>query len=437
MRRRYALSTLVGILMCFLLVAPEGRAQFGSGEQGMLKDMLRACYNDVNKHYYDPTFHSVDLNARYKYYLDVIGKSSNWNQGFGIIASFVDELNDSHTFFVPPRRAEHHESGFRYALVGDKAFVTQVRPNTDAASKIHIGDQIVAIGYHGLNRSSFDMLEYTYGTLSPWGSVHLELMSPTGKQYEENVNAWIGPTKGVVDYNTHDYVEEIRREQDEAQADRSTLIEDGDIAIWKIQGFQHDIDQIEKIVGIARKHKTLILDLRGNGGGDVICMKLVLGSLFEHEVKIGDRVTRNSKGNKPMNSLQHGSAFTGQLIVLVDAGSASASEIVARVVQLEHRGIVIGDKTTGKVMEAEGYEESWGGDTKVYYGFSITSANLIMTDGKSLEKVGVTPDVLMVPTAADLAAGHDRVLSHAAELGGVKLTPETAGKQFPYDWLPL
>jgi C-terminal processing protease CtpA/Prc len=321
--------------------------------------------------------------------------------------------------------------------VGDKAFVTQVRPNTDAASKIHIGDQIVAIDYHELNRSNFDMLEYTYSTLSPWGSVHLELMSPTGKQYEENVSAWIGPTKGVVDYNTHDYVEEIRREQDEAQADRSTLIEDGDIAIWKIQGFQHDIDQIEKLAGIARKHKTLILDLRGNGGGDVICMKMVLGSLFEHEVKIGDRITRNSKVNKPMNSLQHGTAFTGQLIVLVDAGSASASEIVARVVQLEHRGIVIGDKTTGKVMEAEGYQESWGGDTKVYYGFSITSANLIMTDGKSLEKVGVTPDVLMLPTAADLAAGRDPVLSHAAELGGVKLSPETAGKQFPYDWLPL
>src|ERR1035438_7573214 len=156
MRSRYALSTVVGISMCLLLVAPEGRAQFGSGDQGMLKDMLHACYNDVNKHYYDPTFHGVDLNARYKYYLDLIGKSSSWNQGFGIIASFVDELDDSHTFFVPPRRAERKESGFRYALVGDKVIVTQIRPNSDAASRIHIGDQIVAIDYHDLNRSSFD-----------------------------------------------------------------------------------------------------------------------------------------------------------------------------------------------------------------------------------------------------------------------------------------
>jgi C-terminal processing protease CtpA/Prc len=107
------------------------------------------------------------------------------------------------------------------------------------------------------------------------------------------------------------------------------------------------------------------------------------------------------------------------------------------VVQLEHRGTVIGDRTSGKVMEALEIGDSQGADIRIFYGFSVTEANLIMSDGKSLEKTGVTPDELLLPTGADIAAGRDPVLSHAAELAGVKLDPVAAGKMFPFEWLPL
>jgi C-terminal processing protease CtpA/Prc len=123
--------------------------------------------------------------------------------------------------------------------------------------------------------------------------------------------------------------------------------------------------------------------------------------------------------------------------VLVDAGSASCSELLARVIQLEHRGTVIGDNSAGAVMEARYYSETEGADSIILYGLSVTEDNLIMSDGKSLEKTGVVPDELVLPTGADLAAGRDPVLARAVELAGGKLDPVEAGKLFPFEWLPL
>jgi C-terminal processing protease CtpA/Prc len=86
------------------------------------------------------------------------------------------------------------------------------------------------------------------------------------------------------------------------------------------------------------------------------------------------------------------------------------------------------------VMESKFHSMDTGVGNQLWYGASITMADLIMPDGKSLEKVGVIPDETVLPTGADLSAQKDPVLSYAAKQFGVELAPEAAGKFFPYTW---
>ncbi len=82
-------------------------------------------------------------------------------------------------------------------------------------------------------------------------------------------------------------------------------------------------------------------------------------------------------------------------------------------------------------MTSRFFSDEIGLDVVVFYGASITVSDLIMSDGQSLEHRGVTPDDIRLPTAEDLAAGRDTVLSYAASLVGVKVDPVEAGKLFP------
>lgn len=231
-----------------------------------------------------------------------------------------------------------------------------------------------------------------------------------------------------------DVVREIERDE---HLGRARLTEIGpDVMILKFPGFHFSEGEVDEMINKAHKHKALVLDLRGNPGGSVDTLKALLGEVLDHPVKVGDRVTR--EGSKPLEAKPRGhNAFTGKLVVLVDSQSASAAEIFAREMQLEKRATVLGDKTAGAVMEAKHYSYKLGMDTVIFYGASITDADILMTDGKSLEHTGVTPDEISLPTAADLAAGRDPVLARAVELCGSTITPEAAGALFPYEWPPL
>jgi carboxyl-terminal processing protease len=142
----------------------------------------------------------------------------------------------------------------------------------------------------------------------------------------------------------------------------------------------------------------------------------------------------NSRSTLPLEADPRRRIFTGRLAVLIDSESASAAELFARVMQLEKRGLVFGDKSAGRVMAAQQYMHQAGMDRVIVYGALVTTAEIRMADGQNLEQNGVVPDQEITLTANDLVSGRDPVLAAAAKVLDMNITAEEAGSLFPFRW---
>jgi C-terminal processing protease CtpA/Prc len=425
----------------FLGARSVARAQqkFDSLQMDRGRGILRDARDSVKKNYYDPTYHGLDLEALYQQYDERIKAASSFNECLRMVAAFLGSLKDSHTYLIPPDRPFRFDYGFRMQLFGDNAYITRTRPGTDAESKVHPGDQALTYENNAVNRADFGDLVYMFGGLSPRSKTQLDLRAPDGASRRVSVDTLVRQLKierNITGTSGNDYYQLLRESENQDHRLRQQQAVMGDAVIWKMPEFFLSDGEVDHLFDAVRNHKTLILDLRGNPGGAVTTLDRMLGNVFDHDVKIADRIGR--KDLKPeVAKTVGGRAFAGQVVVIVDSASASAAELFARVIQLEHRGLVLGDRSPGSVMEAETYPFAHGLGTEIYYALSVTEADLIMQDGKSLEHFGVTPDQIVLPAPKDLAAGRDPVLARAAEVAGVKLDPEAAGKLFPFEWLPF
>lgn len=402
-------------------------------ERAKAKDMLNAVKSEIKDKYYDPTFRGIDIDAQFKKAQDKIDKAASIGQAFGIIAQAVLELNDSHTTFYPPERAATFEYGWRMQMFADKCFVTAVKPKSDAEKQgLKVGDEILAIENFRPNRKELWKINYYYNLLSPRTGLNIKVQSPGEKQPRElNISSQIRKMKAVL--NFEDLLREFALNDGKGVEHRFVTI--GNTVIWKMPSFVIEPDSIDTIMqGRVKQGGNLILDLRNNGGGYVVALERLAGYFVDKDTKIADLKGRREM--KPQTAKTKGKdAYRGKLIVLIDSNSGSASEIFARFMQIEQRGVVIGDQSSGAVMQSRGVPMKLGADSIIPYGMNMTNADVIMTDGQSLEHIGVTPQVLLSPTAEDMSLMRDPVLAASLQLFGQNISPADAGKLFPYKWI--
>jgi len=432
---RRILTGLVFLLVTGAVMPAQSQVSGPDRERGHV--MLDQVKDDIKESYYDPSFHGLDLDARFKAADQMLNKATSLGQVFGIIAQTVVGLNDSHTFFVPPEQTVRSDYGWQLQAIGDKCYVVAVKPGSDAEAKgLKPGDQVLEVNGVPPRREEMWKFRYLYYTLRPQAGMHLLVKTPDGEQRPVDVLAKVRNDKRRLDFTQGwDIFKTIREYENESQLYRHRHEELGDdVFIWKMQYFGGDSDKVDFMMDRVRNHKALILDLRGNSGGAEDTLLRLIGRLLEKDLTVGS--LRRRKETKPLIAKSSGqNAYKGKLVVLVDSESASAAEMLARVMQLEKRGMVIGDRTAGAVMRSRFHPHQMGMDVAVFYGVSVTDADVIMQDGKSLERGGVVPDEVVLPSAKDLASKQDPVLSRAAQLVGTKLDPVKAGAMFPREWL--
>ncbi len=415
-------------------------AQLDGIAKGRAKDMLDAVAKEVKKKYYDENLKGIDLDARVKAAKERINDAQSLAQAFGIIGQVFLDFDDSHTIFFPPARAIKFEYGWQVEMIGDKCVLTAVRPGSDAAKKgLKTGDEVLSINGFKPNRNELWKMVYFYYNISPRAEMSLVVKSPSGETRQVVSKTKTEKLTRFINLgNSIDWNEYYRTISDESRVYEHRWVSNSGLVIWKMPTFSFDPNKVNDYFDSHVKgNHSLILDLRGNGGGYVVTMEKMVANLFESDLKIADLKRREDSDDDDdvMESESRGSdAYTGKLVILIDSGSGSASEILARFVQLKKRGTIIGDTSAGAVMQAIPTSFTMGVNTVIAYGARITNADVILEDGKSLEKVGVTPDIVVIPEPADLAYERDPVLSRAAKELGFEITPEQAGGFFPVVW---
>jgi len=187
-------------------------------------------------------------------------------------------------------------------------------------------------------------------------------------------------------------------------------VKNNNIAYIKISQFGTDTeDLLNKAISDiqSKKPKGIILDLRNNPGG-FLETSVNVTSLF---VKEGIIVSEEYKGGKKdqFDSTGDGRLTNFKLVVLINGGSASASEILAGAIQDYGKGTVIGEKTFGKGSVQE-LEELKGASY-----LRLTVARWLTPKGRYINSDGIKPDIEVKLSQKDTDLGKDPQLEKALQ----------------------
>ncbi len=181
-------------------------------------------------------------------------------------------------------------------MYGDKAFIARVRPGTDAESKVHPGDQVLAWNTFDVTRDALWKMTYVFNAIAPQDVSRLALRDPAGATREVVVQPFRQQQKRVLDVAGHDGDSDIwqliREDETADHLVRQRYSESEGAMIWKMPEFDMTDDQVDRMFAIVHKYPALILDLRGNPGGLVVTLERMLANVFDHDVKIADRIGR-------------------------------------------------------------------------------------------------------------------------------------------------
>lgn len=319
---------------------------------------------------------------------------------YGAVAGMVDALGDVHTSFVDSKRAAYLKTQLQGSFEGIGATVEMVNgrltivapiKNTPAdKAGLQPGDVILQVDNTPI--VNMDVSE----------AIAL-IRGPKGTQVTLKIQRGSNPAFDVTITRSTIQVPEVT----------SKMLEDNTIAYIQLSEFGEKAKpELRKALNeaLAQNPKALIFDLRGNPGGYLTtAIEVASEFLPQNEVVL---VEKFKNGEKRLYKTQgSGLATKIPLVLLVNEGSASASEILAAALRDHKRATIIGQKTFGKGSVQTVHTLSDDSQLRV------TIANFYSPQDQTINDIGVIPDVEVPdPTEYERSKGIDPQLQKAIDM---------------------
>ncbi len=317
----------------------------------------------------------------------------------GAINGMLGALGDEHTSYMDPVVFKQADSSLAGAYEGIGAYVDTsgeylkvISPISQSPAEkagIKSGDLIIAIDALSMKGINPELARQ-------------KVLGPAGSTVTLTIQR--------VDTEKPFDVQIVRAEITIASVESKML--DNNVAYIKLNTFGETttrelISQLKELM--AKKPRGLILDLRNNGGGYLQTAVEVASQFVKQGVIVSEKYGDGRPVDKS-NAISGGLATEIPMVVLVNEGTASASEIVAGAIQDYARGKLVGVTTYGK-----GSVQIWTPLSNEQGAVRITIAKWLTPKDRAIHKIGLTPEVVVEMTKEDYAAGRDPQLDAAVK----------------------
>ncbi|WP_324794534.1 S41 family peptidase [Brevundimonas sp.] len=377
--------------------AATASAQPARERARMNQRVFDRVWTEVRDQYYDPRLHGVDWNGARRTYRPQALAAPDDRALYRVLGQMLDLLDDDHAGVSAPAVARRLDTRRQpRALVGVTLRPDPGRPGFYTIERVREGSPAeeagVASGWHLDTTAAgvwFPELDVVEGA-----AVNLVLIGLDGVQRTMTLTPRVMEPPPVF------------------VADRSRP----GVAVLRVDAFESGLgDWMGQQLADLPPETDIVLDLRGNPGGQLLEADAVLSCFLPRDRVWATRTTRSGRAIVLKTAGGCGDRETpavNDVAVLVDGGSRSAAELTPAALQEAGRAVVVGEPTAGAVLISQ--------DTRLPDGgrLSLSRSDFVTAGGVRLEKRGVTPD-LPAPSAEEDAAGHDPALDLAiAALAG-------------------
>ena len=381
-------------------------------------------WSTIERRYHDPSFNGVDWKAVGERYRPQALGAPDDDAFWDVLDRMAGELHDSHTRVESPREVElrrHGQTmslGFSFLPLGGRLAVSSVDPEGDAwFAGVRPGMIVAGIGGKPAAQAYGELLQHARSASTDrarhFAALRRLVLGAEGSRipftFERADGTFFDATLA-------------RRTIDRRRREMHRVLPSGfgyiRFSEWSVALTLRALAAIDAL----KDTPGLVIDLRSNPGGSVHAVNLLLEKLFAKPTELGRATTRNGRpvtlflGTIDIIALHRevrGSpdAYRGPVVVLVNALSASGSELFAGSLQAVGRAKVVGQASCGCLLGFLGYARVPGGAELAY-----SEVGFVLANGRRIEGEGVIPDREVPLTLEDLRLSRDRPLEEAQAL---------------------